>query len=1342
MSSKLTFPLLILFVVTIVTYIPVFPQDRSLSSYEISEENSSSFQSGYVYSNSDLLPDFTEIRLQYIPSQDPFVTKIRMQPEVGEINSKILGQDGFRINNPLIYVPNSRVAKVKSIRLIEAEKDAIQLSSELDGFLLLGSAGRYYRGQLMRSLSIDDSILNAFLMKNSNKSLAALEVEIEFERFSEVKSPNDALPVVNRDQVWNWAIEASSSKYSENKNTVDRLSVSKGTAVKISINETGIYKLTADDLRAVGFEVDNAKLDRLVLLGSGGRDLPEQVEQDYINTVSRQPLIINTEGGTLKDIVFLGGQVSGFAPDKNTYRHYINTYVNTNHYVLAYATESQVPVAEKDVPSTQVVNMPTSYTHRIFHEKDILNLYDYGGGRDFLGENINQSKVFTDEVYNLIKDSEIEYLFSIAHRNKAPDGAGRGSFEITMNGEEYPVPIQLGGTSSEYHSYERRVRSHKLSASLVQGNKSSILFGYQGNSVQGNGYLDYYELAYRRSLTAINNSITLFADTDLEGVTEYSVEGFEAGKPKYIFDITDPNRPIPMRNLSSTGNRVVIKDELNKSPKIYYASCEVNKPDISLVTLEGLSSENMSGTDMIVVTHPNLMESALAFKEYRQLRSGLQIKIVNIIDIFNEFGGGNRDVMAIRNYFAYHFDQMDIPFESVLYWGHGHYDFRNINFSNENLVPTYQSNERDVQSISETDNVSTDDIYSQMVPGTNSNIIPSFASGRIPIRSDADGFKFLEKLKHYENNSASGMWRQTVLLTADDSFTDGRGISGDGSLHLTPSESLSNDYLPETIYQNKIYLAEFEHFLMGENRRGRKGAQPALINFINNEGSVMLNWTGHGHPGIWAHEGFFVVETGLPQLTNRDKLPYIVAATCDFSRFDHPTNVSGGEKFVLREEGGSIAMFAATRLVFVLSNNALAKDIFVNQTTLEDDGTYPSIGKAVMMAKYDRGAGAGDNDSKYFLFGDPSMELLLPTNGIVLEKINSEQLEENNETLELKGLQEISLEGKIVSPDGVFLEDFNGFVRVVTHDGDRDIEATDLDNVTYNFRKYGGALTRISLPVVNGRFKDSFYLPMDISYSENHGRIFLYGEESDGNRTAKGNFNNFIINGIDRSGGIGDVDGPEIAIYMDHPDFESCDVVAPTTVLHVDLTDSSGINATGVGIGHKLEAWLGTGTEKIDLSANYDTSLEDSKKGSTYAVLEDLEPGEYTVTVRAWDIFNNFSVASTCFNVLEAADNMSLSDTYPYPNPFSEQSTLRLRHTLTPPFDVKVNISDVSGRVVDSFVSTISSSFYGEIEWKPLEKGLSMSTGSYFYTIETLGVEIMNPSDDNIVYGKIVYVKQ
>src|SRR5690606_2703671 len=101
--------------------------------------------------------------------------------------------------------------------------------------------------------------------------------------------------------------------------------------------------------------------------------------------------------------------------------------------------------------------------------------------------------------------------------------------------------------------------------------------------------------------------------------------------------------------------------------------------------------------------------------------------------------------------------------------------------------------------------------------------------------------------------------------------------------------------------------------------------------------------------------------------------------------------------------------------------------------------------------------------------------------------------------------------------------------------------------------------------------------PKDISYSQNRGRLLVYGKS--GENDAVGSFSSLVFNGINPNVQ-NDNTGPSMEVYLDSPDFADGAMVGSNPKLIVELNDDTGINATGTGVGHELVAILNTVPEK------------------------------------------------------------------------------------------------------------------------------------------------------------------
>src|SRR5690606_7759342 len=218
----------------------------------------------------------------------------------------------------------------------------------------------------------------------------------------------------------------------------------------------------------------------------------------------------------------------------------------------------------------------------------------------------------------------------------------------------------------------------------------------------------------------------------------------------------------------------------------------------------------------------------------------------------------------------------------------------------------------------------TDDFFVQIDPGDNT---VDFATGRIPVKTLNEAEKVVNKIIDYENNSEVGLWRNLVTLVADDG-------NEDGTTHTSQSETLSGR-TPDYFDLKKIYMQSYPTVLTGSSRRMPEVNQ-AIINSIN-DGTLILNYIGHGNPELCAHDVVFDRNITIPQLRNENHYFFLVAATCSFGYFDIPGSRSASEDFLFLEGAGSIATLTASRVVYSSPNAAYTYSFYTQLLTLPRD---------------------------------------------------------------------------------------------------------------------------------------------------------------------------------------------------------------------------------------------------------------------------------------------------------------------------------------------------------------------------------------------------------------------
>jgi hypothetical protein len=264
----------------------------------------------------------------------------------------------------------------------------------------------------------------------------------------------------------------------------------------------------------------------------------------------------------------------------------------------------------------------------------------------------------------------------------------------------------------------------------------------------------------------------------------------------------------------------------------------------------------------------------------------------------------------------------------------------------------------------------------------------------------------------------------------------------------------------------------------------------------------------------------------------------------------------------------------------------------------------------------------------------------------------------------------------------------------------------------YTYRMPGGLLYRGKAHIDAGRFSVTFIVPKDISYENSPGRVAIYfsNDVVDG----AGYFLNLRVGGSDSTVAVDDA-GPEIQLFLDGRDFIPGNLVGKDPLLIADLFDVSGINTTGLGIGHDLEAWLDGSDRSVVLNDYYTGAIDSYQQGSAEFRFRNLSPGSHTLRLRAWDIFNNSTTVETRFDV---ADQLTLQDVWNFPNPVSGNTTFHFRHNVLDPVDVDILVYASNGALVRRIQAGQINTRIVEIPWDTRDaQGEKLSQGIYLYRI-------------------------
>ena len=1071
-----------------------------------------------------------------------------------------------------------------------------------------------------------------------------------------------------------------------------------GKWVRFEAKTEGMYQITSSMFASLGIPSD-VDMSTIKIFNNGGKVLSETVSDDRPNDLVENAIYVSND-----TILFYGHGVNFWDYDQNSgiVKRFSSPYSDQNYYWLTYGGAKGKRIQLQNSLSVSNALIDTTTSAFAYREDELINIGK--SGRDFLGDAFTETgktRTYQQTLEGLLPSLGIQYRYRFV--NAASTAV---SLSISENNNQL-INKYISGYGSNSYSYGTEdIGTFSYSGSLPN-NTSNLQFTFNASGTSTIGYLDYYEIQYTRNLLAKSDFLTIWSPSNTSENVEYRLTGF-TNNSIWVFNVSDYANTKLISNPQRLANgefRFIATETMDIQSK--YIACtpfQFKTPtNITAMSNQDLHG-NTVGAKLIIISPPEFLEQANRLKTQRESNSKIAIPtvVVNINDIFNEFSGGNKDVSAIRDYIRYayvNWPSGNKP-EYVLLFGHGDYDYKDKEGSKINYIFPYETTE----SLNEIDSYNTDDFYAR-VDGDDDYV--DLAIGRLPMQSVSEAKIAIDKIIAYETTSEHSTWRNTITLVADDSYTSAGQT--DGSTHTDQSEVLSSYYIPGSYDQNKIYLAAYPTELTSFGRRKPK-VNEAIIRAAQ-DGTLIMNYVGHGSPELWAHEQVFVKDVMIPEFTNSDYF-FLTAATCDFGYFDRTSGQSGAEMLILKENGGAIGGFTATRPVYSSLSSALNNE-FYNQMFLQRDTlNLPiPIGKAYFLAKKSK---KEPNDQKYHLFCDPSLRLNMPQNPAKVDTINNSSA---NVDVQIKALGKVSIRGTILNPGSSATQNstYSGEGILTVYDSKQKMPIPEF-GTGYTIDIQGGVIYKGRVSVDKGNFAADFVVPKDISYENKNGKIVFYffnGTE-DGLAYSK----RIIVGGTDTTTA-NDKTGPRITISFDKDSLESSFLVRPNATLHVKLEDETGLNTTGSGVGRRLQGVLNQDESNIIDFTNYFVGdlNQGGKSGSILYQFNDLSEGEYRIDVKAWDVFNNASSGTAFFKVVSGND-LVVDYIYNYPNPFSSQTTFLFYHNYSEPVNVKIKIFSIAGRLIQQLEQDGLTERNVKIAWDGRDRDNNQcANGVYLYKL-------------------------
>lgn len=1104
--------------------------------------------------------------------------------------------------------------------------------------------------------------------------------------------------------------------------------LTEGTWLKIGVTQKGIYKIDRSFLQSAGLNPSSIDPRKLALFGNGGGGmLPQPNSEPRPYDLIENAIHVEGEADGSFDasdyVLFFGNSPDKYAHDAecNCYRYEKNLYSDTTFYFLRIDGPSGRRIASRPSAASGAPATVTTFDYLYAHERDVIKIGDPGSGRYWHGETFSVTGGLT-QVFDAGDGSFVPGTNLMLVSSVAAHSFGESSFDVFVNGSQVLSQVLPPRGKGNYDPFGTAAADTIFFPSTLAG--SGLQLTYTFHRATGNtsiGYLDYFFIQGLKPLEYAGQALYFRNKETLQmGQVSYVISN--GASVSFLWDITDPVEPVNQGFLVTGSELSFTANQEGVHEYVAFDQGSFQTP----VSVRPIPNQNLKDgivPDLVIITHPDFAGEARRLAAFRRAHDGLDVKVVLIEQIYNEFSSGMQDVSALRDYMRYLYRLNPEKLKYLLLFGDCSYDYKR-RIVDQNFVPVYQSRE----SLDQITSFSSDDYFGFLDDDEGyweeseaGDHLLDIGIGRLPVVTPKHAADIVNKLIAYSTDAQGlGEWKNDLYFLADD---------GDVNIHLRDADRLAS-YV-DTAYAHfnvhKLYLDAFPQELIDNKQRSPRASE--AIRQAINKGAFLFNYSGHGNEIVLTDERV-VHRDSLAKLTNGTRLPLFVTATCEFGRYDNPGLECGAENLIRNPNGGAIALLTTTRPVYSYTNFILNQAFYYEIFKIRD-GQYPRLGDVMKHTK--NNSLRGPLNRNFALLGDPSLRLNYPAYDLKITHLNGSAMDNVPDTV--SAMNRVSVEGLVVDRAGNPVPGFNGELTVTMFDKPVSFTTLGDENQPATYSSWANALYRGRVSVKDGAFRYEFVVPKNTSYQQARGKIVMYARPAAGLHDANGATIDFFLGGS-KPPELADDTPPEISAFINDESFRPGQEVNATPLLLVRLKDESGINISGKGIGQNLSFTLDD-DEPVILNDYYLADLDDFTAGRVLYPLPTLSTGKHQLTVKAWDTFSNGATTTIHF-VVSNDTKVRITNVVSYPNPAAESAIFRFEHDrgdhlLT----VKIELIDQKGAIVDT-IEWRTSNTAGMIEsppWNRNYNGRRIENGIYIYR---LLVTDEQDGNQNFAFGKLI----
>lgn len=851
--------------------------------------------------------------------------------------------------NPELIKANDSTLSLKKVELNNV-KSANNSVIQIKGYV-------WFRDFYCAVIELNTHIYNA---QNSTLTIYnSLQIQFSFSQKISIKNQSPIQEKSKFDKtlknvIYNWGIaeQFRSKRHLLSNDSTDSWINFNNKYLKLKVGEDGIYRISADDLKNFGIQLSSINPKTFQLFNKG-HEMEITVKGESDNTFDNNDFIeFYGSKNHENDYRTIN------APSEN-YNEYLNRYTDTSYYFLTWGIGNgrRIPVQRSSQKASDTLKF---YNH--FEHIENNTMFQNLNGNEVANQNPDWRKNkswYWDWIFTSTKN------YNFIPTDLYPNKPVNIYFKLVSAGSNVPanshqLALKLNGVTVDSQSVDRfeQVLLHaNVNSSILNNTDDNISIVNYANGTSPNFLaLDWYDIEYPRKLNLVNDSLSFEVKDQLSN-SEVNLEIGNASTPDLIV-YRIANKIKKIENFSFINNTIILFDTLTDGDKfIIIPEEKILKPELvsfnSFVNLKDSSNQ----ADYLAITHPKFLSAVNNYVNSIKNMYNVKTCIVNVEDIYNQFGFGYSTPESIKLFFETVLAKWGTPLPSyTTLIGDANYDFKGYVLKasgvrlGENYVPSYGVPVGDNWYVTFNENI---------IP------IPQLKLGRIPINESGELEMYQDKVEN-NFNSEYDDWNKKYLFFS----------GGIESTEYAVIKS-ANDAVISNIIKPKPISGIYTHFYKTADPTSDFGPYtPQEIRSAISQGGVFISYVGHSGTSTWDNS-----INSTEQLKNDvNRNPLITDFGCSTNKFAEPDITAFGEKFLLRADGQALTYIGNSSLGFVsTATNApkLFYSSFLTDSTKE-------IGNAHLYLKSQLFSNLGSSDVvKIFsltntILGDPTIRLKIP----------------------------------------------------------------------------------------------------------------------------------------------------------------------------------------------------------------------------------------------------------------------------------------------------------------------------------------------------------------------------